>query len=57
MIKFALLSAQASFDIPQALTIGQPGEGYATVLVEIDKLLDLEVAGNQSIFGKLRIIC
>ncbi len=44
VIELVLLSSQTGFDIPQALAIGQLGEGHTEVLAEAGKLLDLEVA-------------
>jgi len=44
MIELVLLGTETGFDIPQALAIGQLGEGHTEILVETGKLFDLEVA-------------
>jgi hypothetical protein len=49
VIKLGALSAQARFDVAQALTIGQLCEGHAQVLIKAGEPLDLVftgIAGN-----------
>jgi len=44
MIQLGLCCPQTSFDIPQALPIGQLGKGHAAKLIPAGKTLDLVVA-------------
>jgi hypothetical protein len=57
VVQLGCLTAQAGFDVAQALPIGQLGEGHAQVLVETGEVLDLVfpvVAGDTAAKGGQR---
>ena len=63
MIELRRLGSQARLDIPQTLSVRQPSEGHAEILVEAREALDLVLPGitrhasTDVVSGRCRINC